>query len=163
MNVSRALLPIAFALAVSGSSLAASESRLADLLLSGHDRPDPVRVGKQLAYTITIRNKGPNAAKGVRLSGQVGRVGTSTKKALVLLKLKGKGCKSLPGGDSPVVSFGCAVRTMSPGSRVVITLVVRPTARGSFRLTAFVSSATPFHSSTLKRRSIRIRTTVRPR
>src|SRR6266516_5882416 len=100
-SVRRLLVTLAFALAAAGPSLAASQTRLADLWLSGRDRPDPARVGNPLAYTVVIRNKGPNAAQGVALSGQVGRVGTATKRTIVLLKLKGKGkgCRNLPGTD----------------------------------------------------------------
>jgi len=161
--VRRLLIALALALAAAGPSLAAPQTRLADLWLSGRDRPDPARVGHPLAYTVVIRNKGQNAAQGVALSGQVGRVGTATKRALVLLKLKGKGCRNLPGTDSPVIAFACAVRTMAAHTSVVVTATVRPTARGTFRLAAVVSSATRFHSATLRRRHIEIRTTVNRR
>jgi len=147
--------------AVAGSGGAARNSRIADLWLTGRDRPDPVSVGKRLTYTVFIRNKGPNAAKGVRLSGEVGRVGTSTRRALVLLSLKGKGCRKLAGGSSPVISFTCALRTMPPQTRLVLSVAVRPTAAGNFRLAVFVSSATPFHPATGVRRQVEIRTRVR--
>jgi Domain of unknown function DUF11 len=151
------------ALAATGSSLAARESRLADLSLAGRDRPDPAAVGKRLTYTVFVRNRGPNAAKGVRLSGEVGRTGTSLRRALVLLALKGKNCQKLTGGSSPVISFGCALRTMPAHTRLTVTVAVMPKAAGPFRLAAFVSSATPFHPSTLRNRSLEIRTTVRRR
>ncbi len=161
-NVRRILLPLAaLALAAGGSAAAARESRFADLWLSGRDRPDPVAVGKRLSYTVFVRNKGPNVAKGVRLSGMVGRTGTSTRRALVLLSLKGKNCQKLAAGSSPVISFGCALRTMPARTRQVVTVIVRPKAAGPFRMAAFVSSATPFHPSTLDRRRVEIRTIVR--
>jgi Domain of unknown function DUF11 len=150
-------------MAVAGSAGAARDSRIADLWLTGRDRPDPVAVGKRLTYTVFIRNRGPNAATGVRLSGEVGRVGTSTHRALVLLSLKGKGCRKLAGGTSPVISFGCALRTMPAHTRLTVTAVVRPTAAGPFRLAAFVSSATPFHPATESRRHLDLKTTVRRR
>jgi hypothetical protein len=161
-NVRRLLLTLAV-LALAGSALAARESRLADLSLSGRDRPDPVAVGKRLTYTVFVQNKGPNEAKGVRLSGQVGRTGTSTRRVLVLLSLKGRNCQKLAAGSSPVISFVCALRTMPAHTRQIVTVVVRPKAAGPFRLAAFVSSATRFHPSTQDRRSLEVRTTVRRR
>jgi hypothetical protein len=155
---------IALLVLVLASSVgAARDSRIANLWLTGRDRPDPVAVGQRLTYTITVRNKGPNAAMGVRLSGEIGRSGTSTRRALVLLALKGKGCRKLAGGSSPVISFGCALRTMPAGTRLIVTVAVRPTAAGPFRLAGFISSATPFNPSTLDRRRIEIRTTVHRR
>jgi uncharacterized protein DUF11 len=161
--VGRILLLALGLVALVATAAAAREARLADLWLTGSDRPDPAAVGKPLTYTVVLRNKGPNAAKGVRLSGQVGRVGTSSRRALVMLKLKGKGCRKLAGGNSPVIALSCAVRTMAAHSRVVITVVVRPTARGTFRLAAFVSSATPYHPATEGRRRLELRTMVRRR
>jgi len=164
VNVRRLLFSLtAVALAATGSTLAARESRRADLSLIGRDRPDPVAVGKRLTYTVFVRNQGPNAAKGVRLSGEVGRTGTSMRRALVLLSLKGKNCQKLAGGSSPVISFGCALRTMPAHTRLTVTVAVRPKAAGSFRLAAFVSSATPFRPSTLDARRVEIRTTVHRR
>ena len=162
MDVRRLLLSLAaFFVATAGSTLAARQSRLADLYLTGRDRPDPVTGGKRLTYTVLVRNNGPNAAKGVRLSGEVGRTGTSTRRVLVLLSLKGKNCRKLAAGSSPVISFGCALRTMPAHTRQIVTVVVRPKAAGPFRLTAFVSSATRFHPSTAARRSVEVRTSVR--
>ncbi len=159
----RILLPFAaLVLAAASAAVAARESSFADLRLSGWDRPDPMRVGQRLTYKVVVQNKGPNAAKGVRLSSMLGRTGTSTRRALVLLSLKGKNCRRLASGSSPVISFGCALRTMPAGTRQVITVVVRPTAAGPFRLAAFVSSATPFHPRSLNGRNVEIRTTVRP-
>jgi hypothetical protein len=146
--------------ALVATATAAREARLADLWLTGSDRPDPAAVGKHLTYALVLRNSGPNAVKGVRLSGQAGRIGTSTKRALVLLRLKGKGCRKLASGNSPVIAFGCAVRTMAAHSHVVITVIIRPTARGTFRLAAFVSSATPFRPATTSRHQVEIRTRV---
>ncbi len=115
----------------------------------------------RLTYTVFVQNNGPNAAKGVRLSGQIGRTGTSTRRVLVLLSLKGKNCQKLASGSSPVISFGCALRTMPAHTRQIVTVAVRPKAAGAFRLSAFVSSATRFHPSTLGHRGVQVRTTVR--
>jgi hypothetical protein len=161
--VRRPLLLVLLVLAVVGPVGAARDSRIADLWLNGRDRPDPAVVGERLTYTVYIRNKGPNAAKGVRLSGQVGRVGASMRRALVVLSLKGKGCRKLASGTSPVISFTCALRTMPAHTRLIVSAVVRPTGAGTFRLAAFVSSATPFHPATEVRRHLEIKTTVRRR
>jgi Domain of unknown function DUF11 len=162
VDVRRLLLSLVALFIVSaGSTLAAQESRPADLSLTGRDRPDPVTAGKRLTYTVLVRNRGPNEAKGVRLSGEVGRTGASTRRVLVLLSLKGKNCRKLATGSSPVISFACALRTMPAHTRLIVTMVVRPKAAGPFRLAAFVSSATRFHPSTLGGRSVEVRTTVR--
>ena len=154
-------LPL-LALALSGPLHAAGETRFADLWLSARDRPDPVTVGQRLTYTVFVRNRGPNAAKGVRLGGIVGRVGTSTRRALAVLALKGKGCRKLSGSTS-LVAFACALRTMPARTRLTITVAVRPTAAGTFRLAAFVSSATRYHPATADRRRVDIKTIARRR
>ena len=160
------LLLALVALVAAGSVAAARQARLADLVLTGRDRPDPAKVGKGLTYTLRLHNRGPNAAQGVRLSGQVGRIGDYARPSLVLLKVRGKGCRKLPneGGEEPAApAFACAVRTMPARTTQIVTVLIRPTRAGTFRLAAVVTSATRFHSATLQRRRLHVQTTVNRR
>lgn len=60
------LVALAVAIGVAGgSSLAAAPSSKADLGVGISDSPDPVDVGGQLSYTVSVTNWGPNPARDV--------------------------------------------------------------------------------------------------
>src|SRR3989442_15157227 len=55
-------------LATSGDLTFMTTPPSADLVLSGTLAPDPVQVGAQLTYTLSVQNKGPQPASAVTLS-----------------------------------------------------------------------------------------------
>ena len=57
------LLAVAIAALLPSSAAAAT----ADLSVAKTDSPDPVKVGAQLTYTITVSNAGPDTANGVQV------------------------------------------------------------------------------------------------
>jgi uncharacterized repeat protein (TIGR01451 family) len=104
----------------------------ADLIVTKADSPDPVRVGNNLTYTITINNNGPNDATNVVL--------TDTLPANVTF------VSSTPGSPTCTQSGGvvtCNLGTINNGANTIVTIVVTPQAAavGTINNTASASSA----------------------
>jgi uncharacterized repeat protein (TIGR01451 family) len=100
----------------------------ADLEISKDDSPDPVTVGDNLTYTITVTNNGPDAAANV--------VVTDTLPSGVTFVSASPGCVHAAG----VVT--CNLGTIAVGDSVTITIVVTVTAPGTISNTATVTSDT---------------------
>jgi uncharacterized repeat protein (TIGR01451 family)/CSLREA domain-containing protein len=100
----------------------------ADLEISKDDSPDPVTVGDNLTYTITVTNRGPDAATNV--------VVTDTLPSGVTFVSASPGCVHAAG----VVT--CNLGTIAVGDSVTITIVVTVTAPGTISNTATVTSDT---------------------
>ncbi len=107
---------------------------LADLAVSQTDSPDPARVGQNLTYTITVTNNGPKAATGVTLTD-------------TLPKNAGFGSSSTTQGTcSQKPSRGkitCSLGTMTSGQTVTVTVVVKPTAKGTITNAVSVQATSP--------------------
>ena len=86
----------------------------ADLALIMTDSPDPVTVGDNLTYTISITNNGPDAANDVLLTdvlpGNVIFVSSSTSM----------------GSCSGTSTVTCNIGTIASGSNATVTLVIAP-------------------------------------
>jgi uncharacterized repeat protein (TIGR01451 family) len=102
----------------------------ANLSLTKTDAPDPVLVGQQVTYTLTVGNGGPRAATGVQVTD------------------------TLPAGmafDSTVPSQGtcsqasgtvtCQLGTIGNGNGALVTIKGRPQSTGTVSNTATVSSS----------------------
>jgi uncharacterized repeat protein (TIGR01451 family) len=100
----------------------------ADLEISKADSPDPVTVGDNLTYTITVTNRGPDAATNV--------VVTDTLPSGVTFVSASSGCVHAAG----VVT--CNLGNIPAGGFVTITIVVTVTAPGTISNTATVTSDT---------------------
>jgi uncharacterized repeat protein (TIGR01451 family) len=100
----------------------------ADLEISKADSPDPVTVGDNLTYTITVTNLGPDAATNV--------VVTDTLPSGVTFVSASPGCVHSAG----VVT--CNLGNIPAGGFVTITIVVTVTAPGTISNTATVTSDT---------------------
>jgi|GEM_PF-1749578 len=100
----------------------------ADLEISKADSPDPVTVGDNLTYTITVTNRGPDPATKV--------VVTDTLPSGVTFVSASPWCVHSAG----VVT--CNLGTIPAGDSVTITIVVTPTAPGTISNTATVTSDT---------------------
>jgi uncharacterized repeat protein (TIGR01451 family) len=100
----------------------------ADLALTLGAAPDPVEVGSDLTYTLTIHNRGPASAAAVQLTHTLPNGAT--------LVSASSGCT--PAGGTVT----CALNTLASAASVSRTVVVRPTAAGSLSSTARVQSST---------------------
>jgi uncharacterized repeat protein (TIGR01451 family) len=100
----------------------------ADLEISKDDSPDPVTVGDNLTYTITVTNHGPDPATNV--------VVTDTLPSGVMFVNASPGCVHSAG----VVT--CNLGNIPAGGSVTITIVVTVTAPGTISNTATVTSDT---------------------
>jgi uncharacterized repeat protein (TIGR01451 family) len=99
----------------------------ADLSVTGSAAPDPVTIGGNLTYTITITNAGPAPATNVTL--------THTLPAgAALVSATPQGACS---GSGPVT---CSLGTIANGSNVAVTLVVTTTQTGTASLLASVAA-----------------------
>jgi uncharacterized repeat protein (TIGR01451 family) len=101
---------------------------MADLSVSKFGSPNPVTVGSNLTYTITVTNAGPDAA---------------TNTVAIDALPSGVTFVSATGGIQPVSGvLTFAVGTLASGGSANLTVVIQPTAAGSVTNSVTVSSAT---------------------
>ncbi|HSR51915.1 MAG TPA: choice-of-anchor U domain-containing protein [Acidobacteriota bacterium] len=100
----------------------------ADLLIVKRDLSDPAAIGRELVYTLEVRNLGPSIAQDVTafddLPAQVELV-------------EAEGC-TLSGRQ-----LRCPLGDLAPAQTRLVEVVVRPTQEGTLRNTARVTSDTP--------------------
>jgi uncharacterized repeat protein (TIGR01451 family) len=106
--------------------------RPADLSVTKADSPDPVHIGQNLTYTITVTNNGPAQATGVTATDQ-------------LPKNAGFGSASTTKGTCSVQKrvVTCTLGTLARGETVNITIRVKPTKKGTITNVVTVQSASP--------------------
>ncbi len=102
----------------------------ADLSITKTDSPDPITVGANLTYTLTVSNGGPSTAFGVSVSDPL-PAGTSFISAT-----------STQGGCSGLLTVTCGLGSVANGASVTITVLVRATQVGQLSNTATVSALT---------------------
>ncbi|PYU31261.1 MAG: hypothetical protein DMG28_15825 [Acidobacteria bacterium] len=100
----------------------------ADVSLTKTASPDPVPVGSNLTYTITVTNNGPDSATGVTVSDPL------PPSATFVSDTPSQGSCT---GTSIVV---CNLGTLANAARATITIVVRPTSTGTITNTASVTA-----------------------
>jgi uncharacterized repeat protein (TIGR01451 family) len=91
----------------------------ADLSVTKTDAPDPVTVGSNLTYTVTVTNNGPDAATGVTLTDALPAGVT-----FVSVTPVAPTCTQAGG----VVA--CDLGTLASGANTTVTIVVTPTQAG---------------------------------
>jgi uncharacterized repeat protein (TIGR01451 family) len=91
----------------------------ANLLALKSDSPDPVAVGGNITYALTVRNDGPFAATSVSLSDVI-PVNTTF---VSVTPAAGWSCPSLPVGGTGTQT--CTIATLAPLSSASFTLVVK--------------------------------------
>ncbi len=121
----------------------------ADIRITKTDSPDPVRVGQDLTFTLTVQNAGPNAASAVQV--------TDTLPAGVTFK----SATSTKGTCSGSATVTCDLGTVANNATETVTIVVTPTNAGTLSNTATVSTASA--DANLANNSSTTTTTVNPR
>jgi uncharacterized repeat protein (TIGR01451 family) len=101
----------------------------ADLSLTKTDAPDPVAVGQNLTYTLTVTNNGPGTATSVTVTDQL---------PAGVTYVSATSTQGTCSQASGVVT--CVVGTLANGVTRTITIVVTPTAVGTKTNTASVSA-----------------------
>lgn len=96
----------------------------ADLNVTKTDNPDPVGVGQDLAYTITVHNAGPENATNVTLADHV----QPTADFVDANSTQGSCSASTDAGAIDIV---CDLGTLGVGDSAVVTIVVRPLVAGT--------------------------------
>ena len=103
----------------------------ADLSITKTDAPDPAHVGQNLTYTIRVSNGGPSPATGVTVDD------TLPKNAGYATATTSQGaCTAKPSKQLVTCSLG----SIPSGGNATITIVVKPTAKGTILNTATVSA-----------------------
>jgi uncharacterized repeat protein (TIGR01451 family) len=107
----------------------------ADVSLAMSDSPDPVTVGSNLTYTMTVRNSGPSAASDVQVSDSVPNGATYVSSSWS------------QGSCSGTATVTCSLGSLASGANATVTLVVQPSSTGTLSNSATVSSSTADPSS----------------
>jgi uncharacterized repeat protein (TIGR01451 family) len=107
----------------------------ADVSISMSDSPDPVTVGSDLTYTMTVRNGGPDSASGVSVSDTIPS-GTSYVSA-----------STSQGSCSGTSTVTCNLGSLANGATATVRVVVRPNVAGTLSNNANVSSSSSDPSS----------------
>jgi len=101
--------------------------KAADISVTDTDSPDPAHVGQNLTYAIVVANGGPSPATGATLS-------------VALPKNAGFGSVSSSQGTCSIkpqkALVTCALGTVASGASVTVTIVVKPSAKGTITSTA---------------------------
>lgn len=111
-------------------STALTASTEADLSISKSDSADPIAVGDELTYTLTVANGGPKKAKDVQvvdeLANELDFVSASASQGSC--DLQGK-------------TITCALGFLDSGATATVTIVVVPNKDGQISNTATVTSS----------------------
>ena len=107
---------------------------LIDLAITKTDNPDPVQVGAQLTYTLTVTNKKGDTANGVVVTD-------SLPSEVTLVSVT-----STKGSCSGTTALTCQIGTVAYQEVVVITIVVRPNVAGTISNTAVVAGREAEHN-----------------
>ncbi|MDW8328439.1 MAG: right-handed parallel beta-helix repeat-containing protein [Candidatus Bipolaricaulota bacterium] len=97
----------------------------ADLSVTKSDTPDPVNVGDNLTYTITVTNNGPNNATGITV--------TDTLPATVTFVSASTGCTHSAG------TVTCTIASLAASANTSVTITVTPQAGAVPSITNTVS------------------------
>jgi len=106
-----------------------AQASSADVMLRNVDSPDPVAVGNDITFTVTVTNNGPSAATGVRISDPL-PAGTTFVSA------------TTPHGScNGTGTVTCTFNPLASGASASVALIIRPTVTGGISNTASVSGA----------------------
>jgi uncharacterized repeat protein (TIGR01451 family) len=134
------------------SYLSGPRDLYADLSVSKTASPEPVHIGQKLTYSILVTNNGPDAATGVSLTDSLpknagfGSVTTT------------QGTCTLKPAKQQVT---CSLGAMASGATARVTIVVKPTKKGTITNRVDVASTSPADPNTLNN-TFRLDTVVLP-
>ena len=122
----------------------ASTTSNADLALSMTGRPDPVRKGADLTYTISVRNQGPATATALLVSDTL-----SPFVSYVSSSASQGSCSATPTtvtdtGSSfsrNTTAVACTLGSLANGASTTVTIVVRPQLTGTITNSARVTAS----------------------
>ncbi|WP_295388245.1 DUF11 domain-containing protein [uncultured Thiodictyon sp.] len=100
----------------------------ADLALTVTDAPDPVEVGANLTYTITVVNNGNQSATAATVTDALPA------------NLTFASVSASSGSCTGTSNVSCALGDLAPGATATVTLVVQPTAAGAVSNSASAAS-----------------------
>lgn len=120
----------------------------ADVSLTGGGSPNPVSVGSNVTYTLTVKNSGPASATAVSAA-----FGLSYATTLVSASASTGACAS-----GPTVS--CSIGTLAVGASATVTIVVKTSSAGTITASASAFASTP--DTVTGNNSIAISTSVSP-
>jgi uncharacterized repeat protein (TIGR01451 family) len=103
----------------------------ADLRITKTDLPDPVVLGNDLTYTITVTNSGPDAATGVTMTDPL-----PASMNFVSVTSASGSCSESSG------AVNCDLGTLAPGTAATITIKVTPTVTTPSAADAISNTAT---------------------
>ena len=122
----------------------------ADLSVTKTDSPDPAHVGQKLTYTVIVTNNGPDGATAVTLAD-------------TLPKTTGFGSVSTTQGTCTRSKTGvnCSLGDLGSGATATVTIVVKPTQKGTITNTVTVAATSPADPNTANN-TVTQNTTVKP-
>jgi uncharacterized repeat protein (TIGR01451 family) len=106
----------------------------ADVAVSQVASPNPVKAGKNLVFTVTVKNNGPDAASGVVLTDTLPAATTYTYRSTTASQ--GTCTRS-------TTAIACSIGNLASGASATVTVTVAPKKKGAFTNSASVSSASP--------------------
>jgi uncharacterized repeat protein (TIGR01451 family) len=102
----------------------------ADLVVSKTDSPEPVEVGQELTYEITVRNDGPDAAAGVSVTDELPAT------------VDFGSASASQGSCSGTATIDCQLGTIASGASAKVTIKVTPKSDDDLLNDASASSTT---------------------
>lgn len=112
------------------AKITVSGTSAADLAVAKADAPDPVTIGENVTYTITVTNNGPDTATGVTVTDPL-----PAGSALV-------SASASQGSCSGTTTVSCDLGSLANGASATVTIVVMTTAVGTLSNTAAASAST---------------------
>jgi uncharacterized repeat protein (TIGR01451 family) len=118
------------AVVIGGGQVSLTE-KPADLAITKVDSADPSRAGRNLTYTITVTNNGPNPSTGVTVSDTLPA------------GLTARSTAASQGSCSGSTAISCSLGDLAVGASATVTIVVRPSEAGTITNSASVSGGQP--------------------